>query len=68
MAEAWFADTSKNSAGRFASQLEPEGYAVAGVSIRSNSQVKFPEQLHEIKAAIRWLSANAEQVLWQKLS
>ena len=35
------------------------GYAVAGVSIRSSSQVKFPGQLHDIKAAIRWLRANA---------
>ena len=40
-------------------QLNPAGYAVAGVSIRSSSQVKFPGQLHDIKAAIRWLRANA---------
>ena len=42
-----------------AAQLNPAGYAVAGVSIRSSSQVKFPGQLHDIKAAIRWLRANA---------
>jgi acetyl esterase/lipase len=29
------------------------------VSIRSSSQVQFPGQLHDIKAAIRWLRANA---------
>ena len=40
-------------------QLNPAGYAVAGVSIRSSSQVKFPGQVHDIKAAIRWLRANA---------
>ena len=45
--------------GRLAAQLNPAGYAVAGVSIRSSSQVKFPGQLHDIKAAIRWLRANA---------
>jgi acetyl esterase/lipase len=56
---AWFADTGKNSAGRLAAQLEPAGYAVAGVSIRSSSQVKFPGQLQDIKAAIRWMRANA---------
>jgi acetyl esterase/lipase len=56
---AWRADTGKNGAGRLAAQLEPAGYAVAGVSIRSSSQVKFPGQLHDIKAAIRWLRANA---------
>ncbi len=56
---AWRADTGKNSAGAVAIQLNPAGYAVAGVSIRSSSQVKFPGQLHDIKAAIRWLRSNA---------
>ena len=56
---AWMADTGKNGAGRLAGQLNPAGYAVAGVSIRSSSQVTFPGQLHDIKAAIRWLRANA---------
>ena len=56
---AWMADNGKNLAGRLAVQLNPAGYAVAGVSIRSSSQVKFPGQLHDIKAAIRWLRANA---------
>jgi acetyl esterase/lipase len=56
---AWMADTGKNSAGPIAEQLNPLGYAVAGVSIRSSSQVKFPGQVHDIKAAIRWLRANA---------
>jgi acetyl esterase/lipase len=56
---AWMADTGKRSAAGIAAQLNPAGYAVAGVSIRSSSQVKFPGQLHDIKAAIRWLRANA---------
>jgi acetyl esterase/lipase len=56
---AWLADTGKNLAGGLAAQLNPAGYAVAGVSIRSSSQVQFPGQLHDIKAAIRWLRANA---------
>jgi acetyl esterase/lipase len=56
---AWMADTGKNSAGGVALQLNPAGFAVAGVSIRSSSQVQFPGQLHDIKAAIRWLRANA---------
>src|SRR4051794_920694 len=56
---AWMADTGKNSAPGFAAQLNPAGYAVAGVSIRSSSQVRFPGQVHDIKAAIRWLRANA---------
>ena len=56
---AWMADTGKRGAGALALQLNPAGYAVAGVSIRSSSQVQFPGQLHDIKAAIRWLRANA---------
>jgi acetyl esterase/lipase len=56
---AWMADTGKRTAPGVAAQLNPAGYAVAGVSIRSSSQVKFPGQVHDIKAAIRWLRANA---------
>jgi acetyl esterase/lipase len=56
---AWMADNGKRTAPGVAAQLLPAGYAVAGVSIRSSSQVQFPGQLHDIKAAIRWLRANA---------
>lgn len=56
---AWRADTGKNSARGIAAQLNPAGYVVAGVSVRSSSQVVFPGQLHDIKAAIRWLRTNA---------
>ncbi len=56
---AWMADNGKRGAQGLAAQLNPAGYAVAGVSIRSSSQVQFPGQLHDIKAAIRWLRANA---------
>lgn len=56
---AWMADNGKRNGQGLAAQFNPAGYAVAGVSIRSSSQVKFPGQLHDIKAAIRWLRANA---------
>jgi acetyl esterase/lipase len=56
---AWMADTGKRTAPGIAAQLLPAGYAVAGVSIRSSSQVQFPGQLHDIKGAIRWLRSNA---------
>ncbi len=56
---AWMADTGKNGGGVLAQQLVPAGYAVAGVSIRGSSQTKFPGFLYDIKAAIRWLRANA---------
>jgi acetyl esterase/lipase len=56
---AWMADTGKSRAEVFAAELNKHGFAVAGVSIRSSSQVKFPGQLYDIKAAIRWLRSNA---------
>ena len=56
---AWFADTGKSRAEIAAAELNPLGFAVAGVSIRSSAQVQFPGQLHDIKAAIRWLRSNA---------
>lgn len=56
---AWFADSGKSRAEVWAARLTKLGIAVAGVSIRSSSQVKFPGQLHDIKAAIRWLRSNA---------
>ena len=56
---AWMSDMGKDRAEVIAAQLLPLGYAVAGVSIRSSAQVKCPGQLHDIKAAIRWLRANA---------
>lgn len=58
---AWFADTGKSSAAAWAAKLNPLGYAVAGVSVRSSLQVQFPGQLNDIKAAIRYLRANADQ-------
>jgi acetyl esterase/lipase len=58
---AWMRDNGRDRAGTYATQLKPVGYAVAGVSIRSSSQTKFPGQLHDIKAAIRWLRANASR-------
>jgi acetyl esterase/lipase len=57
---AWMADNGKRGGGAVAARLNPAGYAVAGVSIRSSAQVTFPGQVHDIKAAIRWLRANAK--------
>jgi acetyl esterase/lipase len=56
---AWKSDDDKAGAGQVADQLNPAGLAVAGVSIRSSAQTNFPGQLYDIKAAIRWLRANA---------
>jgi acetyl esterase/lipase len=40
-------------------ELLPQGYAVASVGYRLSSDAKFPAQVEDCKAAIRWLRANA---------
>jgi acetyl esterase/lipase len=56
---AWMAENGREGAEVVAAKLQPHGFAVAGVAIRSTSTTRFPGQLHDIKAAIRWLRANA---------
>jgi acetyl esterase/lipase len=36
------------------------GYCVVGVNYRMSGEAKFPALIHDIKAAIRWIRANAE--------
>jgi acetyl esterase/lipase len=42
-------------------KLVEEGYAVASVDYRLSTQSKFPAQIHDIKAAIRFLRGHGEQ-------
>ena len=39
------------------------GYAVAGVNYRMSGEAKFPALVHDVKAAIRWIRANAAMYL-----
>ncbi len=47
------------------SQVEPmlrglaQGYAVVAVNYRLSWEAKFPAQVHDVKAAVRWIRANA---------
>lgn len=56
---AWLSDNGKAGAAPIADVFNAYGYAVAGVSVRSSSQTAFPGQLHDIRAAIRWLRGHA---------
>ncbi|MCM0639015.1 cellulose binding domain-containing protein [Cellulomonas wangsupingiae] len=58
---AWTSDDGKSGAAAIAQQLNPRGIAVAGVSVRSSSQAKFPAQVHDVKGAIRYLRAYADR-------
>ena len=40
--------------------LRDAGFAVASVQYRLTSTAIFPAQIHDVKAAVRWLRANAE--------
>lgn len=42
-------------------ELARNGFVVAGVQYRTSNEVKFPGQLEDIKASIRYLRANAER-------
>lgn len=37
------------------------GFAMAGVDYRLSGEAVFPAQLHDVRAAVRWLRAHAEQ-------
>jgi acetyl esterase/lipase len=50
----WLSENGRASADIVAQHLNPAGFAVAGVAIRSSSATRFPGQLHDIKSAIRW--------------
>lgn len=41
--------------------LHKHGYAVASVSYRLSQQAVFPAQIHDVKAAVRWLRAHADE-------
>lgn len=56
---AWMAG-SKDSPSP-ALRFTADGYAVAQVGYRLSQEAKFPAQIHDCKAAVRWLRANAEQ-------
>jgi len=58
---AWLWDSGKISGPWVAAKLVPAGFAVVGVSVRSSSQVNFPGQLYDMKAAVRWLRAHADE-------
>jgi acetyl esterase/lipase len=45
--------------------LTEHGYAVASISYRLTNKAIFPAQIHDCKAAVRWLRANADRFGYQ---
>lgn len=56
---AWMAGSKNNPSP--ALRFTRDGYAVAQVGYRLSQEAKFPAQIHDCKAAVRWLRANAEK-------
>ncbi|WP_221325379.1 alpha/beta hydrolase [Actinoplanes sp. L3-i22] len=55
----WLADDGKGYAPALVPYFTAHGFVVAGVSTRSSLQAKFPAQMQDVQAAIRWLGVNA---------
>ncbi|QCU78850.1 alpha/beta hydrolase [Citricoccus sp. SGAir0253] len=55
----WRSDGGNVGGERVAEQLVRRGYAVGLFSVRSSSQATFPAQLHDAKAAVRFVRAHA---------
>jgi acetyl esterase/lipase len=57
---AWRGGTRHISPEHSARQQLKRGYAVASIDYRLSQQALFPAQIHDCKAAIRWLRGNAK--------
>ena len=59
---AWFGNNLKHAAFEaFGKQLLEAGFAVVTINHRSSSDAAYPAQIHDVKAAIRFVRANAAQ-------
>jgi acetyl esterase/lipase len=58
---AWLGDNGNVGGEVLAEHLAPHGFAVAAVAVRSSTQATFPAQVHDGKAAVRWLRAHARR-------
>ena len=57
---AWFGNNTKERAyNRIGKPLHEEGYAVVAVNHRSSREAIWPAQINDIKAAVRFIRANA---------
>ncbi len=59
---AWFSNSSKSTAfdEGLGQKLLENGFAVVTINHRSSKDALFPAQIHDVKAAIRFVRANAE--------
>lgn len=58
---AWFFGDKRNVHTRSGIQLAFKGYAVATINYRLSGDAKWPSQIYDCKAAVRFLRANADK-------
>ena len=59
---AWFANNMKQMAFQaMGKPLIDSGFAVVSINHRSSSDAKFPAQINDVKAAVRFIRANADK-------
>jgi acetyl esterase/lipase len=58
---AWLDDGGSYYAAELAPWFTGAGFAVAGVCTRSSAQARFPAQVDDVRAGIRWLRAHAPE-------
>jgi acetyl esterase/lipase len=56
---AWSSNNLKGTAGMFSPTLLKAGFAVVAINHRGSREAIFPAQIHDAKAAIRFIRANA---------
>lgn len=59
---AWFANNAKDIAtASMAKPLLDQGFAVVSINHRASTEAQFPAQIHDVKAALRFVRGNAEK-------
>lgn len=59
---AWFSNNMKGMTGKMmGAQLLEKGFAVVAINHRSSADAKYPAQINDVKAAIRFLRGNAKK-------
>jgi acetyl esterase/lipase len=58
---AWLAGDKSQGVGAIAGLVASGDYAAASVGYRLSGEATWPAQIHDCKAAIRWVRANAEK-------
>ena len=59
---AWFSNNAKEAAySSYGKQLVDGGFAVVSINHRASTEARFPAQIQDVKAAIRFVRGNAEK-------